>query len=72
MNIYYIKLFLGIIFSLQPSNIKSFFNSFLIVHLDISGNDINDLQYLNMWLISVTLAVFQLDISGNNINELQL
>ena len=71
MNIYYIK-FLGIIFSLQPSNIKSFLNFLLIVHLDISGNDINDLQYLNMLLISVTFAVFQLDISGNNINELQL
>jgi Leucine-rich repeat (LRR) protein len=45
--------------------------TFEVFQLDISGNDINELQKLNIKLISVTLEVFQLEISGNNINDLQ-
>ena len=41
--IYYLK-FLGIIFSLQPSNIDFLYSSSFIIHLDISGNDFNDRQ----------------------------
>ena len=38
---------------------------FLVFHLDISGKEINEIQFVNIELISVTLLVFQLDISGN-------
>jgi len=39
-------------------------------HLEISGNDINELQSLNKEYILVTFEVFHFDISGNDINEL--
>ena len=42
-----------------------------VSHLDISGNEINDLHSAKIQLISMTLEVFQFDISGNFINELQ-
>ena len=45
---------------------------FLIIHLNISGKDDNDLQPSNMLLIWVTLIVFHLDISGKDDNDEQL
>ena len=40
-----------------------------VFHLDISGNDDNDLQFLNIHLIYLTLFVFHLDTSGNDDND---
>ena len=40
--------------------------TFEVFHLDISGNDDNDLQKENKLLISFTFEVFHLVISGND------
>ena len=45
--------------------------TFDVSHLDISGNNINELQLLNILPILVTFDVSHLEISGNDINELQ-
>ncbi len=44
----------------------------LVIHLEISGNDGNDEQFLNIHSALVTLLVFHLDISGKDNNDLQL
>jgi len=44
----------------------------LVFHLDILGNDDNDLQLLNISLRFLTLLVFHFYISGNNDNDSQL
>ena len=56
----------------HPENIPNIFLTFLVFHLDILGNRINDLQSLKMALKSLTLLIFHLDISGKNFNDLQL
>ena len=43
-----------------------------VFHLDISGNDGNEEQKINIELISVTLDVFHLDISGNDFIDEEL
>ena len=42
----------------------------LIFHLDISGKDSNDEQFVNIDIIFVALFVFHLDISGKDNNKL--
>ena len=41
-----------------------------VFHLDISGNDINEVHSKNKDLIPMTLEVSHLDISGNDTNKL--
>ena len=44
----------------------------ILSHFDISGNDVNELQFQNIDFISITLLIFHLDILGNDNNEEQL
>ena len=46
--------------------------TFFIFHLDISGNDFNDMHSENKLLISSTLFVSQFEISGIDLREVQL
>ena len=41
-----------------------------VFHLEMSGNDLNDVNPSNKPLILLIFSVFQFDISGNDINEL--
>ena len=41
----------------------------MVFHFDISGNDFNDVQFINTPLILVTFLVSHIDISGNEIND---
>ena len=40
-----------------------------VFHLDISGNEFNDLHQQNISFMLLTLLVFHLDISGNDFND---
>ena len=42
----------------------------IVFHLDISDNEFNELQSLNIQFMIKTLLVFHLDISGNEFNDL--
>ena len=43
----------------------------LIFHVDISGNEINEEQFLNNAPISIVLDKSHFDISGNDFNDEQ-
>ena len=43
----------------------------LVFHVEMSGNDDNDLHFLNILLIDLNLFVFHLEMSGNDIKDLQ-
>ena len=45
--------------------------TFTVFQLEISGNDFNEVQLLNIEYILITFDIFHLEISGNELNELQ-